>query len=115
MNLRGTDLLLQPLYVWLSLTLLNHPFWILCKVRYAILELRPSQKRSRYHNRVDNAKYQARMDTSVPKTLPSELAKIQPRLNPAVKALNHSPKALIQYTQILRTLHINAILHSKHV
>jgi hypothetical protein len=51
------------------------------------------------------------VDTSVPKILPSELAKIQPRLNPAVKAFNHSPQMFVDHTQILRAFHVNTILN----
>jgi hypothetical protein len=74
-KLRGTESNFLLLSVWLSLTRLNHPFWILCKVRYTVLELWFFQERSRYDHCINRAENETRVDASVPETLPRESAK----------------------------------------
>jgi len=55
------------------------------------------------------------MDTGVPQPLPGQPLIREPALHPAVEALHHSPKPLVDPLLPLRPFHVDPILHRQDI
>jgi hypothetical protein len=81
----------------------------------ALPELGPTNAKGSYRHRVDHHQNQTHVDTDVLKALTRETAVRQPTLNPSDETLHHRPQPLVDQPLVLRTLHVDAILHRENV